>query len=86
MERLRGKVAVVTGGTRGIGYAIAGALLSEGAAVCLCARTAADVKRAVAGLQEAPGGKVMGLPCDVRAYLQVERLVAEAVGAFGGLD
>jgi len=86
MERLRGKVAVVTGGTRGIGYAIAGALLSEGAAVCLCARTGSDVERAAGALQAAPGGKVMGLPCDVRAYAQVERLVAQTVDAFGGLD
>jgi len=86
MERLRGKVAVVTGGTRGIGYAIAGALLSEGAAVCLCARTGSDVERAIGALQAAPGGKVMGLRCDVRAYSEVESLVAATVEAFGGLD
>ena len=86
MERLRGKVAVVTGGTRGIGYAIAAALLGEGAAVCLCSRTGSDVERAVGALQATPGGKVMGLACDVRAYPQVERLLAATVEAFGGLD
>lgn len=86
MERLRGKVAIVTGGSRGIGYAIAGALLGEGAAVSLCGRTAADVERATSALQANPGGKVMGLPCDVRVYEQVERLVAATVEGFGGLD
>jgi NAD(P)-dependent dehydrogenase (short-subunit alcohol dehydrogenase family) len=86
MERLRGKVAIVTGGSRGIGYALAGALLGEGAAVSLCGRTAADVERAASALQANPGGKVMGLPCDVRVYEQVERLVAATVEAFGGLD
>lgn len=86
MERLRGRVAIVTGGSRGIGYAIAGALLGEGAAVSLCGRTAADVERAVAALQATPGGKVMGRPCDVRAYGQVEDLVAATVETFGGLD
>ena len=71
MEPLLGKIAVVTGGTRGIGRAIAERLLKEGASVALCGRTREPVDRTVAELK--PLGKVFGYPADVTDPAQVSR-------------
>ena len=84
---LTDKVALVTGGSRGIGAAIAAALLDEGAKVYICGRDAATVKGAIASL--AGGGKcgrVDGASADVRRYEDCRNAVAKTVERFGGLD
>jgi 3-oxoacyl-[acyl-carrier protein] reductase len=86
MPELTGKVAVVTGSTRGIGRAIAAALVGEGVHTVISARSAGDVERTVAELATPPGAKVAGLACDVRDHAQVRRLMAFAAERLGGLD
>ena len=82
---LTGKRALVTGSSRGIGYAIAAGLVAEGARVALVARTAADVEAAATGLRDS-GGEVVALTGDLTVAAEVERGVGAAAGAFGGLD
>ena len=77
---------MVTGGTRGIGFAIAGALASAGAAVAICGRNAANVGEAVRRLTEASGSKVMGQNADVRSSTEVADLFAWVDREFGGPD
>ncbi len=83
---LTGKTAVVTGSTKGIGRAIAEALLREGLNVCVSARDDDEVVRAVAELSDAGEGNVAGAVCDVRDEAQVSALFAHAVAEFGGVD
>ena len=83
---LHGKHAVVTGGTRGIGRAIADHLLRAGAAVTICSRMRDSVDRAATELRQSTGGDVSGIATDVSNEDQVARFF-EAVGSrFGGLD
>jgi NAD(P)-dependent dehydrogenase (short-subunit alcohol dehydrogenase family) len=84
MESLSGKVAVVTGGTRGIGHAIAERLLKEGASVAICGRSRHSVEKAVAGLKEA--GEIVGLATDVATPAGAHHLFQATEQAFGGLD
>ena len=85
-SRIDGKVAVVTGSTKGIGRAIAEALLAEGARVAVSARNAEEVSRAAADLTRAHAGRVLGRPCDVRREEDVEGLFQAADEKWGGLD
>ncbi|MGH9796995.1 MAG: SDR family NAD(P)-dependent oxidoreductase [Candidatus Polarisedimenticolia bacterium] len=81
---LKGKAAIVTGGSRGIGRAAAAALLKEGAAVVVSSLRPESVQRAVAELS--PLGRVEGVPCDVSSEEDVVRLVGETVRRLGRLD
>jgi NAD(P)-dependent dehydrogenase (short-subunit alcohol dehydrogenase family) len=80
------QVAVVTGASRGIGYAIAERLAAEGASVMVCSRRQTDIEKAVESLQKSARGGVEGRAVDVREYAQVERLMAAAEERFGGID
>lgn len=89
MTELLGKVAVITGGSRGLGYAIAQAYVEAGAAVVLAARSQATVEKAAAALAAGAGqsgGRASGFAADVSDRAQVEALAEHAVHTFGGLD
>jgi 3-oxoacyl-[acyl-carrier protein] reductase len=86
MPDLTGKVAVVTGSTRGIGLAIVGALANAGASVVVSARTEADVETAARRLREGARGEVLGIPCDVADPDACHRLVDATVADLGRLD
>jgi NADP-dependent 3-hydroxy acid dehydrogenase YdfG len=76
MSKLEGKVALVTGASRGIGAAVARALSAEGAPVALASRSGDDL-----GLADS-----IGLACDVRDLAQLEDAVARTLDRFGRLD
>jgi 3-oxoacyl-[acyl-carrier protein] reductase len=82
---LRGKVALITGGSRGIGRMTALRLAEEGCDVAICARNAAGVERTAEELR-AFGGRVHGIAADVTAAGEVERFVQESAAALGGVD
>ena len=82
---LGGKVALVTGGSRGIGRAIAFALAREGATVAICGRTSETLDATLSAIRET-GGTAHGVVADVTAAGEVERFVDEAAAALGGVD
>ncbi len=81
---IKNKIAVITGGTKGIGFAIAESLLKAGANVFICARDKTEIKRALEKLSE--HGKVDGEVCDVQSESQVKMMLDECVRVFGGID
>src|SRR5271157_6585906 len=83
---LKDKVAVVTGGSRGIGFSVAQALLAEGANVFICGRDPNSLLAALEKLRSASPANVDGSAADVRRYEDCRRLVRMAAERFGGLD
>ncbi|CAN5739313.1 SDR family oxidoreductase [soil metagenome] len=83
---LKGKSAVVTGSSKGIGYSIAEALAAAGANVTVSARNEAEVDTAAKALDSAGEGRVIGVACDVRKHDDVKRLMSATAEAFGGMD
>ena len=82
---LQGKIALVTGASRGLGEGVARALAADGAAVMLLARDG-DLAQQVASEIVAGGGEAEALACDVSDYPSVERAVADTRQRLGGLD
>jgi NAD(P)-dependent dehydrogenase (short-subunit alcohol dehydrogenase family) len=85
MSEIKGKVAVVTGGTKGIGRAIAKAFVAAGLKVAITARNEDEITDAVSQLNLAGPGTATGYVCDVREYEQVKSLFATLANA-GGVD
>jgi NAD(P)-dependent dehydrogenase (short-subunit alcohol dehydrogenase family) len=83
---LNGKVAIVTGGSKGIGRGIAEALVREGVNVCISARSRSEIDKSVAELLALGGGRATGIVADVRNYAQVKSLFELTAIEFGGVD
>ncbi len=84
--KLQGKRAVVTGASRGLGKAIAGAFLREGATVLICARNASQIEQARVSLNEEASGRLHATACDVGVKTDLDALAAEARLRLGGVD
>ena len=84
-QKLSGKVALITGGSRGIGKAIAAAYARQGARVFICARGEGDLARTVNGIRDA-GGEIAGLAGDVGKAEDAQRIVEAAVDRYGRID
>ena len=82
---LAGKVAVITGGSRGIGRSIARTLASEGCRVAICARGAEKLDETATELRAA-GADVLAVPADATAVNELERFIGSAVERFGRID
>jgi len=89
---LAGRRAIVTGGSKGLGKAIAAELIAEGAVVAICSRHADELETTAAELTRQAGAAgagavaVLAMPCDVTDADQVGAFVAAAAAALGGLD
>jgi NAD(P)-dependent dehydrogenase (short-subunit alcohol dehydrogenase family) len=83
---LSGKVAIVTGGTKGIGRAIAEALVKEGVNVCVSARSRKEVDQTVSDLEALKSAQAIGIACDVRNHAQVQSLFKLTGAKLGGVD
>jgi NAD(P)-dependent dehydrogenase (short-subunit alcohol dehydrogenase family) len=84
--QLTGKRAIVTGGSRGIGKAIALALAAEGVDVALVARNAGPLEKTASEIAAKTGRRVVGITSDTGDDASVKKMVAEAVSRLGGVD
>lgn len=83
---LEGKVALVTGGSKGLGYEMGRALAAAGASVVLTSRNLEEVSEAAARIQQETGREALGLEADAGLAADADRMVEEAVKRFGHLD
>ena len=85
MKRLTGKVAIVTGASRGIGRATAMLFAAEGAKVAVVSRTQANVDAVVKAIEN-EGGVALGVVCDIGDVLQIKAAVEQVFAAYGQID
>ena len=83
---LQGKRAIITGGSRGLGYTIASRFLQQGAFVLICSRNAAELERAGIELNRLAPGRACTAVCDISSTGDVERLAEQARSSLGGAD
>lgn len=84
--RLDGRIALVTGGTRGIGEAIAGAFATEGALTIVASRKSDNVEAAVERLRESTGGDVHGIPLHIGKPEAVREVIDQLTATHGVID
>jgi NAD(P)-dependent dehydrogenase (short-subunit alcohol dehydrogenase family) len=83
---LRGMTAIVTGGSRGIGRAVARELAGEGVQVALAARQPAPLQSAAAEITAETGSRIFSIPCDTGSDESVRSMVERAADELGGID
>ena len=83
---LQGKTAIVTGGSKGIGLAVAHELAAEGARVAMCARDAALLDKEAQAMRQATGAEVLPIALDLSQEDSPKRLVEQTLRAFGRID
>jgi 3-oxoacyl-[acyl-carrier protein] reductase len=83
---LKGKVALVTGGSEGIGKAAARSMAAEGASVVICARRPEVLEKAAAEIREDTGGEVMAIPADITQPDQIQALFDKVIESYGRVD
>ena len=84
--KLKNKTVIITGGSRGIGKAIAHSFLSEGARVALCARSAKELEKTIKEFKASNLNEVIGIPTDISDRNQVEKLVFEVERRFDTIE
>jgi 3-oxoacyl-[acyl-carrier protein] reductase len=80
------KTALITGGSKGIGYAVAAALIKNNWNVVITARNQSELETATKTLNALEGGKAIGIPADARDYASLENAVSAMLTEFGTLD
>lgn len=85
LYNLNDKVAIVTGGGKGLGYTVAETLLREGMQVAICGRTEKTITDAVASLSAQFGERILGAVCDVSDAQQTSRFVQQVINRFGDI-
>lgn len=83
---MKNKVALITGGSKGIGYGVAMALLQQGVRVAITSRSLTNAEKAAKELAEATAGETLGMKADVRNYIDQQEAVRTTVEKFGQLD
>jgi 3-oxoacyl-[acyl-carrier protein] reductase len=84
--QLKGKVALIAGASKGLGYAVARVMAQEGAIVSISSRDEKSITAAAAQIERETGSKVLAMPVDVRSADAIQRWVAATVDRFGGVD
>ncbi len=84
--KLEGKTALITGGSKGIGYGIAQAMLEQGMKVAITSRTQAGADTAVDELKKIGKGEILGFASDVRSFESQQAVADELVNRWGGID
>lgn len=86
MENLIGKTALITGGSKGIGYAIAESLLNEGMKVAITSRSKEESEKAAEQLNKSFKGNALGVAADVRNFQSQQQVVEKVLATWGQLD
>ena len=84
--RITDRVAIVTGGSKGIGRGIARAFAEAGADVTIASRNPADLEATAAAIRKDTGRRVLAVPCDVNERAQLEAVVEATWKEFGRID